>query len=100
MACRRYMFLKRTNVNADPQDLAVVKEAAKRRGVGEAEIIRQGIHWRPWRTASGTSRCSPARSRGRAGRRPGQRSDRRVFRAVRPLGAHKAFRVLPDDLPL
>lgn len=26
--------------------------------------------------------------------------DRRGFRAVRPLGRHKAFRVLPDDLPL
>ncbi|MFE5946961.1 PIN domain-containing protein [Streptomyces sp. NPDC056480] len=26
--------------------------------------------------------------------------DRHDFRAVRPLGRHKAFRVLPDDLPL
>ncbi|GAB2880817.1 PIN domain-containing protein [Streptomyces mayteni] len=26
--------------------------------------------------------------------------NRRDFRAVRPLGRHKAFRVLPDDLPL
>ncbi|MFJ9161725.1 PIN domain-containing protein [Streptomyces griseoviridis] len=26
--------------------------------------------------------------------------DRRDFRAVRPLGRHKTFRVLPDDLPL
>ncbi|MEZ0093082.1 PIN domain-containing protein [Streptacidiphilus sp. EB129] len=26
--------------------------------------------------------------------------DRRDFRTVRPLGRHKAFRVLPDDLPL
>lgn len=26
--------------------------------------------------------------------------DRRDFRAVRPLGRHKAFLVLPDDLPL
>lgn len=26
--------------------------------------------------------------------------DRRGFRAVLPLGRHKAFRVLPDDLPL
>jgi uncharacterized protein len=26
--------------------------------------------------------------------------DRSDFRAVRPLGHHKAFRVLPDDLPL
>ncbi|RBM14398.1 PIN domain-containing protein [Streptomyces sp. PT12] len=26
--------------------------------------------------------------------------DRRGFRAVRPLGRHKAFRLLPDDLPL
>ncbi|SFD70007.1 PIN domain-containing protein [Streptomyces aidingensis] len=26
--------------------------------------------------------------------------DRRDFRAVRPLGHHKAFRLLPDDLPV
>jgi uncharacterized protein len=26
--------------------------------------------------------------------------DRRDFRAVRPLSRHKAFRILPDDLPL
>jgi predicted nucleic acid-binding protein len=26
--------------------------------------------------------------------------DRRDFRAVRPLGRHKCFRLLPDDLPL
>jgi hypothetical protein len=36
--------MKRTNVYADPEDLAVIKEAAKRRGISEAEIIRQGIH--------------------------------------------------------
>jgi hypothetical protein len=38
------MSMKRTNVYADPEDLAIIKEAAKRRGVSEAEIIRQGIH--------------------------------------------------------
>lgn len=38
------MSMKRTNVYADPEDLALVKEAAERRGVSEAEIIRQGIH--------------------------------------------------------
>jgi predicted nucleic acid-binding protein len=26
--------------------------------------------------------------------------DRRDFRVIRPLGRHKAFRILPDDLPL
>ncbi len=26
--------------------------------------------------------------------------DRRDFRAVRPLGRHKAFRILPAELPL
>jgi hypothetical protein len=36
--------MKRTNVYADPDDLAIIKEAAKRRGISEAEIIRQGIH--------------------------------------------------------
>lgn len=34
----------RTNVYADPEDLALIKEAARRRGVSEAEIIREGIH--------------------------------------------------------
>ncbi|MER5707729.1 CopG family transcriptional regulator [Streptomyces sp. NPDC042898] len=38
------MSMKRTNVYADPEDLAIIKEAAQRRGVSEAEIIRQGIH--------------------------------------------------------
>ncbi|WP_431947559.1 CopG family transcriptional regulator [Actinacidiphila sp. bgisy167] len=38
------MTMKRTNVYADPEDLEIIKEAAKRRGVSEAEIIRQGIH--------------------------------------------------------
>jgi hypothetical protein len=40
----RYMGLKRTNVYADADDLAIIKEAARRRGISEAEIIRQGIH--------------------------------------------------------
>lgn len=39
-----YMAMKRTNVYADPEDLAIIKEAASRRGISEAEIIRQGIH--------------------------------------------------------
>ncbi|MFB4423382.1 CopG family transcriptional regulator [Streptomyces sp. QL37] len=38
------MSMKRTNVYADPEDLAIIKEAAKRRGTSEAEIIREGIH--------------------------------------------------------
>jgi hypothetical protein len=38
------MSLKRTNVYADPDDLALIKRAAARRGVPEAEIIREGIH--------------------------------------------------------
>ncbi|WP_327148313.1 CopG family transcriptional regulator [Nocardia sp. NBC_01329] len=38
------MPLERTTVYADPEDLAVIKEAAARRGVSEAEIIRQAIH--------------------------------------------------------
>ncbi|WP_367126563.1 CopG family transcriptional regulator [Streptomyces phytohabitans] len=38
------MSMKRTNVYADPEDLAIIKEAARRRGMSEAEIIRQGIH--------------------------------------------------------
>lgn len=38
------MSMKRTNVYADPEDLALIKEAASRRGIPEAEIIREGIH--------------------------------------------------------
>ena len=38
------MSMKRTNVYADPEDLAIIKEAAQRRGISEGEIIRQGIH--------------------------------------------------------
>jgi hypothetical protein len=38
------MSLKRTNVYADPGDLALIKQTAARRGVPEAEIIREGIH--------------------------------------------------------
>ncbi len=37
------MSMKRTNVYADPEDLALIKEAADRRGVSEAEILREGI---------------------------------------------------------
>lgn len=44
MCYRWYMSMKRTNVYADPEDLAIIKEAARRRGISEAEIIRQGIH--------------------------------------------------------
>jgi hypothetical protein len=39
-----YMSFKRTNVYADPDDLALIKEAAAKRGISEAEIIRHGIH--------------------------------------------------------
>ncbi|MFJ6216396.1 CopG family transcriptional regulator [Streptomyces sp. NPDC092296] len=38
------MTLKRTNVYADVDDLAIIKEAAARQGVSEAEIIREAIH--------------------------------------------------------
>lgn len=37
------MSMKRTNVYADAEDLALIKEAAARRGVPEAEILREGI---------------------------------------------------------
>ncbi|KAB8167892.1 ribbon-helix-helix protein, CopG family [Streptomyces sp. 3MP-14] len=66
------MSMKRTNVYADPEDLAIIREAARRRGVSEAEIIREGIHLaamanRTWdeplfsRTFEGTGR-TPTRS--------------------------------------
>ncbi|MFB7457999.1 hypothetical protein [Streptomyces sp. NPDC056188] len=38
------MALKRTNVYAEDGDLLLIKEAAARLGVSEAEIIREGIH--------------------------------------------------------
>lgn len=38
------MALKRTNVYADENDLALIKEAARRKGVSEAELIREAIH--------------------------------------------------------
>ncbi|HEY3483677.1 MAG TPA: CopG family transcriptional regulator [Streptomyces sp.] len=38
------MTLKRTTVYADSDDLAVIKEAAAREGIAEAEIIREAIH--------------------------------------------------------
>lgn len=38
------MVLKRTTVFAEADDLAVIKDAAERKGVPEAEIIREAIH--------------------------------------------------------
>jgi hypothetical protein len=38
------MALRRTTVFADEEDLAVIKAAAARRGVAEAELIRNAIH--------------------------------------------------------
>ena len=38
------MSLRRTNVYADSDDLALIKEIAAQRGVPEAQIIREGIH--------------------------------------------------------
>lgn len=38
------MARKRTTVFADENDLAILKAAAARRGVAEAELIREAIH--------------------------------------------------------
>jgi hypothetical protein len=38
------MGLRRTTVFADENDLAIIKSAAARRGVAEAEILRDAIH--------------------------------------------------------
>jgi hypothetical protein len=35
--------MRRTNIYADEADLALIKQAAARRGVPEAEIIREGL---------------------------------------------------------
>jgi hypothetical protein len=37
------MSMRRTNIYADEADLALIKQAAVRRGVPEAEIIREGL---------------------------------------------------------
>lgn len=37
------MSMKRTNVYAESDDLELIKQAAARRGVPEAEILREGI---------------------------------------------------------
>ena len=37
------MSMKRTNVYADPEDLELIKQAAARRGVPEAEILREAV---------------------------------------------------------
>ncbi|MFC4590378.1 ribbon-helix-helix domain-containing protein [Sphaerisporangium corydalis] len=37
------MSMRRTSVYADQDDLALIREAARRRGVPQAEIIRVGI---------------------------------------------------------
>ncbi|GAA1772443.1 hypothetical protein GCM10009681_49870 [Luedemannella helvata] len=39
-----HMSLKRTTVYVDSEDLALIKAAAARRGIPEAEIIREGVH--------------------------------------------------------
>lgn len=44
MQYHTHMVLKRTTVYAEAEDLAVIKEAAAREGVPEAEIIREAIH--------------------------------------------------------
>ncbi|MGH3545965.1 MAG: CopG family transcriptional regulator, partial [Mycobacteriales bacterium] len=36
--------MKRTTVFADEEDLAIIKTAAARRGVAEAELLRDAIH--------------------------------------------------------
>ncbi len=41
---RTHMPLKRTTVYVDSEDLALIKAAAARRGIPEAEIIREGVH--------------------------------------------------------
>lgn len=38
------MAMKRTTVFADENDLATLKAAARRRGVAEAELLRDAIH--------------------------------------------------------
>ncbi|WSD09583.1 ribbon-helix-helix domain-containing protein [Streptomyces hirsutus] len=66
--------MKRTSVRADPKGLAIIEEAAKRRGTSEAEIIRQGI---PLAAMANRVREEPLFSRtfeGAGARRPGMRS--------------------------
>lgn len=77
------MGLQRTNVYADEDDLRLIKEAAKRRGVSEAELIREGIHLiaisnKPWEPDGGW----PTFSRIDGGSGPATKDD--VREAVAP----------------
>lgn len=38
------MGMKRTTVFADEDDLAVIKAAAERHGIAEAELLREAVH--------------------------------------------------------
>lgn len=84
-----YMPLKRTNVYADAEDLAIIKAAATQRGVPEAEIIREAIHlaalaYRTW--------DEPFVSRRFSG--PGQPADKNLVRAA---VAARAGNAAPQD---
>jgi hypothetical protein len=62
------MALRRTTVFADEDDLAVIKAAATRRGVAEAELIRDAIHLaalanRVWAEPVFSHRYTPRRAR-------------------------------------
>lgn len=62
------MGLRRTTVFADEDDLAVLKAAAIRRGVAEAELIRDAIHLaalanRTWAEPMFTHTHTPRRGR-------------------------------------
>jgi hypothetical protein len=62
------MGMKRTTVFADEEDLAVLKAAAARRGMAEAELLREAIHIeamanRTWSEPFFTRTYSPAPGR-------------------------------------
>jgi hypothetical protein len=66
------MGLRRTTVFADEDDLAVIKAAATRRGVAEAELIRDAIHLaalanRVWAESVFADTHTPRRGRRAAG---------------------------------
>jgi hypothetical protein len=66
------MAMKRTTVFADEEDLAILKAAAARRGVAEAELLRDAIHLaamanRTWDEPFFAHTFAPKKSRRRRG---------------------------------
>ncbi|MDN3268166.1 hypothetical protein [Streptomyces sp. MA15] len=100
------MSMKRTDVHTGPEDLAIIKEAARRRGVSEAGItedhlaVAQSVRARYGALDLDLADAVNVALAAACDTDAVLTLDRRDFRAVRPLSRHEAFRVLPDGPPL